>query len=291
MEFANLGMFKVAAEEENLTKASKALGCSQAYLSQVVKQIETEIGAPLFDRVGRKVVLNQYGKRLLRAATICENAMDNVRKEITALSEVRQSIRLVARCPMGDLPSVIKGFREQDPSVDVTTITPGDDKITNGYDLELLATHSEIEEDNVVCLGNDPYVLIASADSFIAAKPSIALRELRDVGFVVSPLSTEQTRMQASLFKSAGFSPKIRCYSSSYWTLLNLVEQNVGVCIGCEKSWLVGSDLKVKAIPFSDVDISRKLYLRWPKGSYLTDAALSFISYLEDIFGDESEGR
>ncbi len=291
MEFANLRMFKVAAEEENFTKAAKLLNCSQAHLSQVVKQMEAEVGAPLFDRIGRKVELNTYGKRLLRAAIICENAMENIRKETTALSRERQSVRLVARCPMGDLPGVIKGFRDSEPGIDIVTITPGDDKITQGYDLELLASHHEIDEENAVLLCEDPYVLIAASDSFIAARQSVSLRELSEVGFVASPLSTEQTRMQAKMFKDAGFAPKMRCYSSSYWTLLNLVEQNIGVCIGCEKSWLVKTDLKVRAVPFSDVDLSRKIYLRWPKGSYLSDASLSFISYLEDVFGDAESGE
>ncbi len=286
MEFANLRMFKVAAEEENFTKAAKLLNCSQAHLSQVVKQMEAEVGAPLFDRIGRKVELNTYGKRLLRAAIICENAMENIRKETTALSRERQSVRLVARCPMGDLPGVIKGFRDSEPGIDIVTITPGDDKITQGYDLELLASHHEIDEENAVLLCEDPYVLIAASGNFIAARQSVSLKELSEVGFVASPLSTEQTRMQAKMFKDAGFVPKMRCYSSSYWTLLNLVEQNIGVCIGCEKSWLVKTDLKVRAVPFSDVDLSRKIYLRWPKGSYLSDASLNFISYLEDVFGD-----
>lgn len=291
MEFANLGLFKVAAEEENFTKAAKVLNCSQAHLSQVIKQMEAEIGAPLFDRVGRRVELNAYGKRLLQAAGISENAMENIRKEITALSRGRQSVRLVARCPMGDLPGVIKGFRDSEPGVDVVTITPGDEKITQGYDLELLASHREIDDDNAVLLCEDPYVLITSSDSFIAARKSISLKELQEVGFVASPLSTEQTRMQARLFEDAGFVPKMRCYSSSYWTLLNLVEQNIGVCIGCEKSWLVKTDLNVRAVPFSDIDLSRKLYLRWPKGSYLSDASLSFISYLENLFCEKEGGE
>ena len=291
MEFANLHMFRAAAEEENFTRAAKRLNCSQAYLSQVIKKFESDIGVPLFDRSGRKVTLNIYGKRLLKASAICDNAMENVRREIkNALSEERQAVRLVVRCPLGDLPAVIKDFREQNPNIEITTITPGDDKIAEGYDLELLASNRELEEENALCLCNDPYVLIAASSSFLAARKSISLKELSDVGFVSSPLSTEMTRMQAQLFKEAGFAPNIRCYSSSYWTLLSLVEQSVGVCVGCEQSWLAKTTLEVKAIPFSDVNVARKLYLRWPQGSFLTDASLELIDYLEEVFQDE-EGR
>ena len=288
LEFANLHMFRAAAEEENFTRAAKRLNCSQAYLSQVIKKFESDIGVPLFDRSGRKVTLNIYGKRLLKASVICDNAMENVRREIkNALSEERQAVRLVVRCPLGDLPTVLKDFHDREPGIDITTITPGDDKIADGYDLEVLASRAINEDDNVICLCDDPFVLLAAADSFLAARKSIALKELKDVGFVMSPRVTEVSRVQNALFEEAGFEPKIRCYSSSYWAQLNLVEQNVGVCIGCARSWLVKADLNVRAIPISGTDASRKIYMRWPKGSFLTDAALKLIEYLREVLNAE----
>lgn len=61
MQFSNLRYFKVAAEEENFTRAAEKLGVSQAYLSRIIHNLEEEIGVPLFNRFGKRVELSEYG--------------------------------------------------------------------------------------------------------------------------------------------------------------------------------------------------------------------------------------
>lgn len=290
MEYNNLRYFKAAAETENFTRAAELMGVSQAYLSRIVRRLEDDLGVPLFVRAGRRVELNQYGKHLYEATNNCFRTIHNARNEISnVLSTDKQRVRLVARSPLGDFPAVLKGFYDQNPDITVPVITPGDDTIGINYDLEYFASHEKCGGGNVRELCDGPYVLLVSEGNELANRSQIALKELKDVGFVISPYDTQMTRVQTRMFELAGFRPKIRCYSSSYWALLNLVEQNVGVCIGCEKSWLAKIDLKIKAIPLSDIHVSRKLYLQWPLGAYLTDATLALIEYLETIFTGSSK--
>ena len=287
MDYANLRFFKAAGEVENFTYAARELGISQAYLSQAIKRMEDEIGVPLFDRAGRKVLLNSFGKRLLSATDECLRIMDDAQKEINdALFSDRQTVRLVARCPLGDSPRALKGFYEAHPEWTVAMMTPGDDRVSSSYDLEFFASHEQYDEDNVVKLCDDHYVLLVSESHPLANRRSVSLSELTDFSFVMSPLSTEMTRVEKALFDTAGYRPNVRCYSSSYWAQITLVEQNVGVCIGCEKSWLVGSTAKICAIPFSDVARTRGLYVRWPKGSYLNEATLALTTYLRAMFSE-----
>ena len=56
--------FEAAARHESFTKAAAELGMTQAAISYQVKLLEDRVGAPLFLRQPKKVVLSEVGKRL-----------------------------------------------------------------------------------------------------------------------------------------------------------------------------------------------------------------------------------
>ena len=65
MEIRNLNTFLRVAALNSFTRASQELGYSQSNVSAQIKQLEQEIGAPLFDRIGKKIFLTAYGESLL----------------------------------------------------------------------------------------------------------------------------------------------------------------------------------------------------------------------------------
>ncbi len=65
MEIRNLNTFLKVAAVQNFTQASRELGYSQSNVSAQIKQLEEEVGAALFDRIGRSVCLTQQGEELI----------------------------------------------------------------------------------------------------------------------------------------------------------------------------------------------------------------------------------
>ena len=65
MELLQLRYFVALAESENLTKTANALYISPSSLSLTISKLEREIGVKLFDRVGRKLKLNDNGQDFL----------------------------------------------------------------------------------------------------------------------------------------------------------------------------------------------------------------------------------
>lgn len=65
MEIRNLYTFLQVASIQNFTQASRILGYSQSNVSAQIQQLEADVGAKLFDRIGRGVVLTQYGQQLV----------------------------------------------------------------------------------------------------------------------------------------------------------------------------------------------------------------------------------
>ena len=65
MEIRNLNTFLQVATLKNFTRAGQVLKYSQSNISAQIKQLEEEVGVPLFDRIGRSITLTAYGEALL----------------------------------------------------------------------------------------------------------------------------------------------------------------------------------------------------------------------------------
>lgn len=65
MELRHLNTFKVVVEVRGFTRAAEFLGYAQSSVTAQIQALEEEIGNPLFDRLGKKVVLTEAGRRLL----------------------------------------------------------------------------------------------------------------------------------------------------------------------------------------------------------------------------------
>ena len=64
MNLNQLYYFKTLAELEHYTKAAEKLNISQPTLSHSISSMEKELGANLFEKQGRNVVLTKYGADL-----------------------------------------------------------------------------------------------------------------------------------------------------------------------------------------------------------------------------------
>lgn len=59
MDLQQLKYFQTVARLEHMTRAADVLNISQPALSKAISQLEHEVGAPLFERVGRAIRLNR----------------------------------------------------------------------------------------------------------------------------------------------------------------------------------------------------------------------------------------
>ena len=63
-----LQAFVAAAQDSNVSSAAKALSLSQSAVSAAIAELESQFGRPLFDRIGKRLQLNETGKQLLPKA-------------------------------------------------------------------------------------------------------------------------------------------------------------------------------------------------------------------------------
>lgn len=118
----HLGTFTEAAERSSFTAAARALGLTQAAVSQRVQALERELGVPLFRRAGGKVELTEAGRRLHDYARRILDLHNEARQEVTGReAPVEGELAIAASSIPGDylLPALLAAFGPKHPRVRV----------------------------------------------------------------------------------------------------------------------------------------------------------------------------
>lgn len=125
MELRNLISFIRAAELQSFSKTAEQLGYSQSAVTMQLKQLEEELGIPLFERIGKRVKLTQAGERFLPRALEVLEAVG--RAQQVAQEPERPGGRLrIGTCQSlvsGLLPPVMRELSRLCPQAEVTTCT------------------------------------------------------------------------------------------------------------------------------------------------------------------------
>ena len=122
LEIKHLRMIRMIARTNNLTKAAEKLFISQPALSQQLINIENRIGAKLFFRNGKNMVLTKIGNKLLNSAHIILDEIDKAEKEVAKeVHGENGELKICIRCVFCFkwIPSVVKEFQIKYPNIDI----------------------------------------------------------------------------------------------------------------------------------------------------------------------------
>ena len=134
MDFRLLRTFVTVAEQGTVSKASAHLGIAQPALSRQIKDLETDLGIRLFDRVRRRLVLTSEGQLLLSDCRNALGALGSIKDRAQLLRRPDAGILKVAATPQtidGVLSVFLARYARQRPNVQI--------KLTEAFGAELLA--------------------------------------------------------------------------------------------------------------------------------------------------------
>lgn len=121
MEIRHLKTFKTIVETGGFTKAADKLGYAQSTITSHIKSLEIELDQPLFDRIGKQIILTETGKQLLPYA----NKMLQLYKDIKEVTSVNGEVGgdIVISAPEALLiyrfPPIIQEFKDKYPNVNI----------------------------------------------------------------------------------------------------------------------------------------------------------------------------
>ena len=122
LEIRHLRLVAAVADCGSLTRAGDRLHLTQSALSHQLRDIESRLGAALFLRVGKRLVLTPAGERLLVSARDVLDRLDRTEDEIRQMGKDRAGIlRITTECYTCYhwLPPLLVHYRKRFPRVEV----------------------------------------------------------------------------------------------------------------------------------------------------------------------------
>ncbi|PJI06866.1 MULTISPECIES: LysR family transcriptional regulator [Clostridium] len=286
MDLLQLKYFKTVAKFENVTKAANELYIAQPALSKTISHLEKELGVRLFDRRGKYIHLNKYGRTFLEKVNIALAALEDGRREIKDLQGKEfGDIRLVFLAASTIIPELISEFCKLHPHISFQLFQHFlRDANNSDFDLCISSSYEDKEKNNSMALLTEEIYLAVPLNHSLAKKKSISLTEVSNENFISLKQGKELRKITDGFCKKAHFSPKVIFESDDPATVRGLIKAGQGVAFIPQVSWggSVGSSMAFLHI--KEPECKRTIFISWDKKRYLSKASLLFRKFAVDYF-------
>jgi LysR family hca operon transcriptional activator len=193
MELRHLRYFVAVAEAGSLTVAAeRRLHTAQPSLSRQIRDLEQEVGAPLFTRSVRGIALTPAGQVFLEHARLVLTAAD------TAIETARRAARpskpslalgFLTGQEMDWLPEAMAVLKDQLPSIDVTVSSDISPNLADGLmrgrlDLAFMRAEANAPALDYQVILSEPLVVVLPSDHPLAAREAIGLADIVGEAFL-----------------------------------------------------------------------------------------------------------
>ncbi|MFF7238811.1 LysR family transcriptional regulator [Streptomyces collinus] len=224
-----------------LAAVAAALSYAPSSVSQQLSQLESEVGVPLLEPVGRRVRLTEQAEILVAHTEAVLERLERAEADIaTSLTDLTGTLRVASfqTAALTLVPTALGLLRDLHPHlrVHVTHMEPEralsalqardfDLVLAEEYPGNLDPRPAELEQEDLL---DDPLRLaVPGAGAGPGTEtPMAALRSLADHPWVMEPEGTAARRWAMSLCRSAGFEPDVRFETTDLLFHLRLVEQD-----------------------------------------------------------------
>lgn len=225
--------------EGTFTAAARAELIVQSALSTSIRNLERELGADLFDRTGRRVVLTEAGRALLpraRALLAGERSAREAVAAVAGLDSGRVAIGTIQTLTCVDLPGELAAFHQRFPGVQVSVRDAPVDGLTEALragelDLAYLAPDTrELPEGLAVhATWHEELVLITAPGHPLAGAGKARISDLAAEPFVDFRAGTGLETAVRRLAAHCGLTRRITCDVTQAGLLVDLVRAGIGV--------------------------------------------------------------
>jgi LysR family transcriptional regulator, low CO2-responsive transcriptional regulator len=300
MEIRQLKAFVAIAEARTFTAAAHRIHYTQAALSMQIKQLEKEVGVPLFTRMPRRVVLTEAGERLLERAHHILREHDAALAELAELAGAKHGrLRVGSASGMvssDSLPLILKKLRKTHPNADVSVSSGTSEELVKKIlagEIDTAFVSLPVEARNVETelLSRDQLVAIASPRHRMAGQKVVSAFALAGEKLILGERGGNTRRLIDEFFAEAGLKPTVAMELSRQQAIKNMVAADMGVGI----------------VPFSVArdDVDKGRLVRWwiegarinwemgvarLSGGYLSPVCQSFLDLCRAQFSGEAGG-
>jgi LysR family hydrogen peroxide-inducible transcriptional activator len=286
MELHQLRYFCAVAEAGSFSRAAEQSHVSQPSLSQQIMKLEDELGARLFDRLGRSVRLTETGQTFLPRARAVLRELEAARGDV-----VEQKDSIGGSVTIGVIPTVapyflpqrLTRFSRKYPQVRLTVveeITPAllDLLRASKVDLAILALPIRGHEFETFPLLTERLFAALPRGHKLATRRTLSLKDLRSQPFLLLRDGHCFRDTAVAACDRARLHPQIIFESGQFSSLLSMVGAGMGVSIVPEMA--VEKKSRCRFVRIDDTAAARTIGAVVLRGRSLSRAHHAFLSHL-----------
>jgi DNA-binding transcriptional LysR family regulator len=240
MEIRQLRAFIAIAESGTFTAGAERVHVTQAAVSMQIRQLENEVGARLFIRAPRNVILTEAGEKLLERARHILREHDAGLEEIAELAGAKRGRLRIGSASAGvssdQLPGILKELRKHHPNADIS-VTSGTSEalvqqlLAAELDIAFVSLPVEARGIQTERLNEDQLVAIASPRHKLARQKTVSAYALAGERLILGQRGGNTRRLIDEFFAQAGVKPTVAMELSRLAAIKRMVEEDMGVGI------------------------------------------------------------
>jgi len=292
MDILQLEHFLAVCEEGTFSRAAQRVFRTQSAVSQSIKKLEEEVGAPLFTRDMHEITLTQSGKVVLECARRMMRLRDETMRQIEALKNLNTgslSIAAHESAAVYLLPGPLRCYLQKFPEIKVGIYRSRleeiprqvlDREVDVGFVKEKPAFHG-LESVDVHA---DEMILIASPRHPLAARREIRIRDLGGEPFVLHHLCSSTEQKILRLFEQHATPCHIVAELWSFENIKSFVREDVGLAIVPRIT--VEQELRAELlvqIPLRELSIPRQTLMIYRDQESLSESARELIKVVRNF--------
>lgn len=291
MNIKNIQYLLHVAETENISQSSRELFIAQPALSRLIAETEKEVGYPLFDRIGKKIVLNQNGTIFMNCIRSMLLSWQNMQKELDEKNhnlDLHLSVGAEACSQL--LPSILQLFHSQNPNADIQVVSAYPlDFIKGNFDFLLKAESvkkkKKFDPNDLLLLEED--ILLAIPQRHPLNKREVIYYEdtLKYPYILPTPSSSLGNMLFQYLEEKKLTKPEHSTTVNNSYLLCEFVSKGLGISLIPSISWnYVRGNQSVVLKKLKDWDLKRIIYLVSNPSHYQTCLSKTFKQFLIQYF-------
>jgi LysR family transcriptional regulator, regulator for metE and metH len=289
LEVRHLQLVAAVAEVGSLTRAGDRLHLTQSALSHQLRDIESRLGAALFLRLGKRLVLTAAGERLLASAREVLERLEQTEREIRLIGKDGAGVlRLTTECYTCYhwLPPVLLRYRRRFPRVEVridvaATGRPIESLLAGTIDLAIVSSPVADRRLTARTVFDDELMVMASRHHRFARHTHVKLSDMRDETLFVYPPKEENSVLQKVLLPAGVVPARIEEVLLTE-AITELVKAGLGIAVLAP--WAVQPLIDAGSIvarPLTARGLHREWKATMPKDLAGLDYMREFIDLLE----------
>jgi len=297
MEFHQLRYVCAIADTGNFSRAAERCQIAQPSLSQQVLKLEGDLGAKLFDRLGRSVRLTEVGRAFIPHARAILEQMDAARASVSHKNADFRGSVAVGVIPTVTpylIPSYTAAFAKKYPDAKLRIVEETTSILVEGLrnlsiDVAVLALPLRHKDLELFPIRTEPLFVVMRRDHPRASADSLALKDLRGESFVMLRDGHCFRDLSIATCTRARITPNIAFESGQFSSLLGMVAAGVGVSLIPEMA--IDRNVGCRYVRLSDAQARRTIVAAVLRGRSFNRVQQAFVSGMKGRAAEAHLGK